>query len=151
MPYCFLGSSIKYQGHTGWKIDDLNPVWVRLLGRSQLSNPSDLPCWSLTPSKLRLCSSRHRAGYFSNLACDWLSIVWAYSEQETESGSRPEAFSHPESGMQKSCDDLFSNTLKPKKWPLFCRQHFQMEFFEWKLLYFDSDFTWVCSKMSDWQ
>ena len=40
---CF-GSSIKYQGHTGWKIDDLNPVWVRLPGRSQLSNPSDLPC-----------------------------------------------------------------------------------------------------------
>ena len=26
-----------------WKID-LNPIWVRLLGRSQLSNPSDLPC-----------------------------------------------------------------------------------------------------------
>ena len=40
-----LGSSIKYQGHTGWKIDDLNPVWVRLLGRSQLSNTSDLPCF----------------------------------------------------------------------------------------------------------
>ena len=39
-----LGSSNKYQGHTGWKIDDINPVWVRLLGRSQLSNPSDLPC-----------------------------------------------------------------------------------------------------------
>ena len=47
MPYCCLGSSIKYQGHTGWKIDDLNPVWVRLLGRSQLSNPSDLPCYFL--------------------------------------------------------------------------------------------------------
>ena len=44
MPYCFLGSSIKFQGHTGWKIDDLNPIWVRLLGQSQLSNPSDLPC-----------------------------------------------------------------------------------------------------------
>ena len=41
------GSSIKFQGHTGWKIDDLNPIWVRLLGRSQLSNPSDLPCFSL--------------------------------------------------------------------------------------------------------
>ena len=27
-----------------WKIDDLNPIWVRLLGRSQLSNSSDLPC-----------------------------------------------------------------------------------------------------------
>ena len=43
---------------------------------------------SLTPSKLRLCSANHRAGYFSNLACDWLSIVWAYSEQETENGPR---------------------------------------------------------------
>ena len=27
------------------KIGDLNPIWVRLLGRSQLSNPSDLPCF----------------------------------------------------------------------------------------------------------
>ena len=44
VPYCFLGLSISFQGHTGWKIDDLNPIWVRLLGRSQLSNPSDLPC-----------------------------------------------------------------------------------------------------------
>ena len=40
-------SSIKYQGHTGWKIDDLNPVWVRLLGRLQLSNPSNLPCYGM--------------------------------------------------------------------------------------------------------
>ena len=36
----------------------------------------------LSRSKLRLCSANHRAGYFSNLACDWLSIVWAYSKQE---------------------------------------------------------------------
>ena len=42
--YCFFRSSIKFQGHAGWKIDDLNPIWVRLLGRSQLSNPPDLPC-----------------------------------------------------------------------------------------------------------
>ena len=41
---------------------------------------------SFTQSELRLCSANHRAGYFSNLACDWLSIVWAYSEQETENG-----------------------------------------------------------------
>ena len=55
-----------------------------------------MTCWyntrarflSLTQSKLRLCSANHRAGYFSNLACDWLSIVWAYSEQETENGPR---------------------------------------------------------------
>ena len=41
---CFSRSSIKFQGHTGWFIDDLNPIWVRLLGRSQLSNSSDLSC-----------------------------------------------------------------------------------------------------------
>ena len=39
---------------------------------------------SLARSKLRLCSANHRAGYFSNLDGDWRSIVWAYSEQETE-------------------------------------------------------------------
>ena len=55
VPYYFSGSSIKFQGHTGWKIDDLNPIWVRLLGRSQLSNPSDLPCFTvLTSSAGRL-------------------------------------------------------------------------------------------------
>ena len=43
VPYCFSRSSIIFQGHTGWKINNLNPIWVRLLGRSQLSNPSDLP------------------------------------------------------------------------------------------------------------
>ena len=35
---------------------------------------------SLARSKLRLCLANHRVGYFSNLACDWLSIDWAYSE-----------------------------------------------------------------------
>ena len=44
MPYYISRSSIKFQSHTGWKNDDLNPIWERLLGRSQLSNPSDLPC-----------------------------------------------------------------------------------------------------------
>ena len=45
LPYCFFRSSIKFQGHTGQKIDDLNPTWVILQGRSQLSNPSDWPCF----------------------------------------------------------------------------------------------------------
>ena len=44
VPYYFSRPSIKFQGHTGWKIDNLDPIWARLLGRSQLSNPSDLPC-----------------------------------------------------------------------------------------------------------
>ena len=39
---------------------------------------------SLAQSKCMLCSANHRAGYFSNLACDWLSTVWAYSKQETQ-------------------------------------------------------------------
>ena len=30
---------------------------------------------SLARSKLRLCLANHRAGYFSNLTCDWLSIA----------------------------------------------------------------------------
>ena len=45
MLYCSSRSSIKFLCHTGWKIDDFNPIWVRSLGRSQLSNPSDLPCF----------------------------------------------------------------------------------------------------------
>ena len=28
VPYCFSRSSIKFQCHTGWKIDDLNAIWV---------------------------------------------------------------------------------------------------------------------------
>ena len=44
VPYYFSRSSMKFHGHRGWKMDDLNSIWVRLLGWSQLSNPSDLPC-----------------------------------------------------------------------------------------------------------
>ena len=46
VPYYFSRSSIKFQGHRVWKICDLNPIWVRLLGRSQLSNLSDFPCFA---------------------------------------------------------------------------------------------------------
>ena len=44
VPYCIARSSVKFHGHTGGKIYDLDQIWARLLGRSQLSNPSDLPC-----------------------------------------------------------------------------------------------------------
>ena len=44
-------------------------------------------------NKLRPRSASHRAGSFSNLACDWLSIIWAYSEQETGNGiGRPASY-----------------------------------------------------------
>ena len=45
VPYYFPRSSIKLQGHKGWIIKDFNPIWVRLLAWSQLSDPSDLPCF----------------------------------------------------------------------------------------------------------
>ena len=48
VPDYFSRSYIKFQGHTGWKIDDLDKIWARLLDRSQLSNPSDLPCSRLS-------------------------------------------------------------------------------------------------------
>ena len=51
---------------------------------------SQAPVWahflSLARSKLGLYSANHSAGYFSNLACDWLSVVWADSELATEYG-----------------------------------------------------------------
>ena len=34
VPYCFFRSSIKFHGHTGGKIDDMNPIWEYLAGRS---------------------------------------------------------------------------------------------------------------------
>ena len=34
VPYCFSRSSITFHGHTGEKIDDLNPNWDYLAGRS---------------------------------------------------------------------------------------------------------------------
>ena len=40
----FFGVIHQISRSHGRKIDVLNPIWVRLLGRSQLSNPSDLPC-----------------------------------------------------------------------------------------------------------
>ena len=47
VPYNFSEVINKISMSHGWKIDYLNPIWVSLLGRSQLSNPSDLPCFRL--------------------------------------------------------------------------------------------------------
>ena len=73
VPYYFSRSSIKFQGNTGWKIDDWNPIWVRLQGRSQLSNPSDLPCsWSVVSNAALRPSS-------SSAAID----IWRRHQMET--------------------------------------------------------------------
>ena len=69
VPYCFPRPSIKFQGHKGQKIDDLDQIWARLLGRSQLSNPSDLPCW--------LCSHHRIIMKFSGVITNDQSKVHA--------------------------------------------------------------------------
>ena len=53
MPYYFFGVIYQISRSHGRKIGNLNPIWVRLLGRSQLSNPSDLPCFSCDHTVLR--------------------------------------------------------------------------------------------------
>ena len=69
-PYYFFGSSIKFQGHTGWKIDNLNPIWVRLQSRSQLSNPSDLPCLG---SSIKF--QGHTGWKIDNLNSIWIRLL----------------------------------------------------------------------------
>ena len=84
VPYYFSRSYIKFQGHTGWKIDDLDQIWARLLGRSQLSNPSDLPCCTFDAACNRkwLIKSKSSSGnipgnaigtFFQKTLCDYVS------------------------------------------------------------------------------
>ena len=51
-----------------------------------VNDPNDCMKCSLCLKQLKLCLANRRAGYFSSLACDWLSTDWAYSEKETEMG-----------------------------------------------------------------
>ena len=83
VPYCFLRSSIKFEDHTGQKIDDLNPTWVILLGRSQLSNPSNWPCfWPVTKQLYEwFCPSVHPSVCLSQLfRCLCHRIIMKFSE-----------------------------------------------------------------------
>ena len=64
-----------------------HPKWVSYLLIDSLHTDSTRGHFlSLALGKLRLCSANYRAGYWSNLPCDWPSTAWAYSEQETENG-----------------------------------------------------------------
>ena len=69
IPWCWIGNRL-----LNWIIKEPFTKW------------DEIQNWAyfLSRGKLRLCSANLRAGYFSSLACDWLSIVWVYSEQETE-------------------------------------------------------------------
>ena len=87
MPCCFSRSPIKFQSYDGPKIDNLNPICVRLLGRSQLSSPSDLPCFLLTEwaqfckdSRLLhlIPASVSAASYLVIITCFWLRQLETY-------------------------------------------------------------------------
>ena len=69
VPYCSSSSSIKFQGHAGQKINDFNPVSIRLLCRSQLPNPSDLPClfWKVARNLEILLDSPHCVDFCSKV------------------------------------------------------------------------------------
>ena len=69
------------------------PFFDRLLGQHESfiwGSSWSKYSWAHFPSharsKLRLCATNHRSGYWSNLPCDWPSTAWAYSEQEAENG-----------------------------------------------------------------
>ena len=77
--------------YLGGKIFNLYQIWYSKVNGMSSTRGAYLVqaiTWasflSLAWSKLKLCSANHMAGYFSNLACDWLRIDWTYSEQETE-------------------------------------------------------------------
>ena len=69
---------------------------------------------SLARSKLRLCSANHRAGYFSNLACDWLSTVWAYSQEtknELTQSKRQKMVPGQHQAITWTSDETFCSSL----------------------------------------
>ena len=55
----FIGVIHQISRSHGRTIDDFNPIWIRLLGRSQLSNPSDLPCFILNYISANRCAKRY--------------------------------------------------------------------------------------------
>ena len=97
---------------------------------------------SLARSKLGLCSANRRAGCFSNLACDWLSKGWAYSEQETKNGSRFAAL-HPAVCIWLIGSILLSYQANTH-WPLISKWYFDIHFRAWKQQYFDSNDIAIC-------
>ena len=85
VPYYFSRSYIKFQGHTGWKIDDLDQIWARLLGRSQLSNSSDLPCYT-TDHNNHLTRQQFSRWYKQHLTAWWHILFIKYSVPPREIG-----------------------------------------------------------------
>ena len=82
VPYCFSMSSIKSRSCGPKKIDDLIPVWVGLLDRSQLSNPSDLPCFYLHILSGSITLMNNHTPWYS-LSCDFSSILFPNSQLYT--------------------------------------------------------------------
>ena len=94
VPYNFLRSFIKFQGHMEWKTDNLYPIWVRLPGRSQLSNPRDLPC--LSKINIWDVNCAQATAFILNT---WMYVLVKVSVFETETVSTCGGLKHPTFGF----------------------------------------------------
>ena len=71
--------------------------------------------------------------------------------ESNAAGRYPSRVSVTDHQIHSQTAPLTINLFLWTKWPRFRRRYFQMHFREWKVLYFDSNFTEVCSYGSNWQ
>ena len=127
--YC-LRLCIKFQGHTGCTIYDFDPIWVRLLGRSQLWNHSDLHCLPLAA-----------IGWFKVLArylVGWCTVPWIKSLfKMTNISPFHGTFKFPMFGL----DQVWETTL-----PLFTHFNYRPEIWRGYAWYHEADWylKWPC-------
>ena len=77
VPYCFLRSSIKFQGHTGKKIANFDPNWVFPDCNSSLSSPMDLKwCTKLALLFFQVIHQKRHTGWkINDLNPIWVRIL----------------------------------------------------------------------------
>ena len=72
----FFGVIHQISRSHGRKIDDLNPISIRLLGRSQLSNPSDFPCFRLAEHYFSVSQLLENVSTTKLLSCMIFKLKW---------------------------------------------------------------------------
>ena len=74
VPYCFSRSSIKFHGHTGGKIDDLNPNWDYLAGRSYQIPQICLVLMGKLWGVVRECKSDWNFSHYTPTQWSWMGV-----------------------------------------------------------------------------
>ena len=77
VPYYLSRSSIKFQGHTGWKIANFDPNWAFLDCNCSLNSPMGLKWCTTLDVVQKRCRIVFR-GHPSNLKVTWTekSMIW---------------------------------------------------------------------------